>query len=301
MTRGRIDSGLMASELIRLAAAGRAWIAEGRIVALDRTATGDAELDAALLSLAGARLPAAAGNVGGPPPARDPGRVCRPADLSRARFAWSPAGSSGPRATQVIDASRAAAARSRLDAVVQSAATPAGHARRGHPPPGRRPTSPWWPWPAGLRDRAGRRALPRPGGPGPRARMAQIARQQVITQATAGQGTGQRPGASGRAGHGWRRRAAPGGGRRPGPGERRRGRSGAAIAAGHGRGHRGHGPRPDRGDRRRRGGQRLRRRPGTTAPRGGNGHPCRCARRPRPYRRLPAPADAGHRVSAGQP
>jgi hypothetical protein len=30
LTRGRIDSALMASELIRLAAAGRAWIAEGR-------------------------------------------------------------------------------------------------------------------------------------------------------------------------------------------------------------------------------------------------------------------------------
>ena len=40
LTRGRIDSALMASELIRLAAAGRAWIAEGRIVARDQTATG---------------------------------------------------------------------------------------------------------------------------------------------------------------------------------------------------------------------------------------------------------------------
>ena len=38
---------LMASELVRLAAAGRAWMAEGRIVARDRTATGDPELDAA--------------------------------------------------------------------------------------------------------------------------------------------------------------------------------------------------------------------------------------------------------------
>jgi hypothetical protein len=57
LTRGRIDSALMASELIRLAAAGRAWIAEGRIVARDQTATGDPELDAALLSLAGATFP----------------------------------------------------------------------------------------------------------------------------------------------------------------------------------------------------------------------------------------------------
>ena len=57
MTRGRIDFALMASELIRLAAAGRARITEGRIAAQDRTSTGDAELDAALLSLAGAPFP----------------------------------------------------------------------------------------------------------------------------------------------------------------------------------------------------------------------------------------------------
>jgi hypothetical protein len=57
LTRGRIHFALMASELVRLAAAGRAWIAGGRIVAGDHTPTGDAELDAALLSLAGAAFP----------------------------------------------------------------------------------------------------------------------------------------------------------------------------------------------------------------------------------------------------
>ena len=57
LTRGRIDSALMASELIRLAAAGRAWIVEGRIAVRDQTATGDPELDAALRSLAGTTSP----------------------------------------------------------------------------------------------------------------------------------------------------------------------------------------------------------------------------------------------------
>ena len=94
LTRGRIDSALMASELIRLAAAGRVWITEGRIVARDQTATGDPELDAALRSLAGATTPAAARNVGRPPQARDPATLCRPAGLSRNT---SPGVQPGPR------------------------------------------------------------------------------------------------------------------------------------------------------------------------------------------------------------
>jgi hypothetical protein len=57
MTRRRIDSALMGSELVRLAAAGRAWISEGRIAVRDRAATGDTELDAALAGLAGAPFP----------------------------------------------------------------------------------------------------------------------------------------------------------------------------------------------------------------------------------------------------
>ena len=46
----QVSLGLMASELVRLAAAGRAGIAEGRIAVLDHTPTGDTELDAALRS-----------------------------------------------------------------------------------------------------------------------------------------------------------------------------------------------------------------------------------------------------------
>ena len=57
MTRRRIDSALMGAELVRLAAAGRASIVQGRIVAGDRDATGDTELDAALASLIGAPFP----------------------------------------------------------------------------------------------------------------------------------------------------------------------------------------------------------------------------------------------------
>jgi len=56
MTWGRIDLGLMGSELVRLAAAGRAGITGGRITVLDPTPTGDTELDAALLSLIDARF-----------------------------------------------------------------------------------------------------------------------------------------------------------------------------------------------------------------------------------------------------
>ena len=148
MTRGRIDSGLMASELIRLAAAGRAWIDEGRIVAPDRTATGDAELDAALLSLAGSAVPPRPETWVGLPR-----RGIRAAYAARLTSAGALRLESsrvlGTPRYQVIDASRAAAARSRLGAVVQSAGTPAaGTPTAGSPAAGRRPTSPRWPWPA---------------------------------------------------------------------------------------------------------------------------------------------------------
>ena len=150
LTRGRIDSALMASELIRLAAAGRAWIAEGRIVARDQTATGDLELDAALLSLAGAASPprpetwvglprrgiraAYAARLASAGALRlEPSRV-----LGTSRF---PVGT--PR-YRVTDTSRAAAARSRLDAVTQSAGQRALGRRATH----RRPAPPRRPWPA---------------------------------------------------------------------------------------------------------------------------------------------------------
>jgi hypothetical protein len=49
--------GLMGAELVRLAAAGRVQIADGRITVLDPAPTGEAEADAALASLAAQRRP----------------------------------------------------------------------------------------------------------------------------------------------------------------------------------------------------------------------------------------------------
>lgn len=56
-TKQKIGYGLMGSELVRLAAAGRADIEAGRVVVRDAAATGDPRLDAALASLAGSRRP----------------------------------------------------------------------------------------------------------------------------------------------------------------------------------------------------------------------------------------------------
>jgi Golgi phosphoprotein 3 (GPP34) len=56
-TAQRIDYGLMGSELVRLAAARRIDIVRDWITVLDAAPTGDAELDAALQSLASARRP----------------------------------------------------------------------------------------------------------------------------------------------------------------------------------------------------------------------------------------------------
>jgi pyruvate/2-oxoglutarate dehydrogenase complex dihydrolipoamide acyltransferase (E2) component len=56
----RIGFGLMGSELVRLAATGRIDIQKGRILVLNHAATGDAELDVALGSLARSRRPARA-------------------------------------------------------------------------------------------------------------------------------------------------------------------------------------------------------------------------------------------------
>lgn len=191
MTRGRIDSGLMASELIRLAAAGRAWIDEGRIVAPDRTATGDAELDAALLSLAGSAVPPRPETWVGLPR-----RGIRAAYAARLTSAGALRLESsrilGTPRYQVIDASRAAAARSRLGAVVQSAETPAAGTPTAGSPAAGAPADLAPVALAGLARAIGLGDVLYPGreGRASRARMAQIARQQVITQATAGQGTG---------------------------------------------------------------------------------------------------------------
>ncbi len=155
MTRGRIDSALMASELVRLAAAGRAWITGDRIAALDRTGTGDAELDAALLSLAGAAFPPRPETWVGLPR-----RGIRDAYAARLISAGvlraEPGRVLGLPRYRVIDAPRVSAARSRLDAVTQSPGPPAW---------------PRWPWPAwparsGWARSCTRAGTARPGGPG---------------------------------------------------------------------------------------------------------------------------------------
>ena len=128
MTRGRIDLGLMGSELVRLAAAGRAGIAEGRIAVLDGTPTGDTELDAALLSLIDARFaPRPEPWVG------LPRRGIRDAYAARLVSAGvlraKPSRIIGASRYVILDSSRVAAARSRLDAITQSSGRPADSAQ----------------------------------------------------------------------------------------------------------------------------------------------------------------------------
>ena len=54
-TSVQVDHGLMGSELVRLAAAGRISVAADRVIVVDRVPCGDAALDAALDSMAAAR------------------------------------------------------------------------------------------------------------------------------------------------------------------------------------------------------------------------------------------------------
>jgi hypothetical protein len=179
MTRGRIDLGLMGSELVRLAAAGRAGIAEGRIVVLDGTATGDPELDAALLSLIDAR----------PAPRPEPWvglprRGIRDAYAARLVSAGvlraKPSRIIGASRYVILDSSRVAAARSRLDAITQSSGRPADSAQAAL---------------GGLACAIGLGGVLYPGRPGRdrRARMAEIARQEVMAHATAAISTGRVP------------------------------------------------------------------------------------------------------------
>jgi Golgi phosphoprotein 3 (GPP34) len=181
MTRGRIDSALMASELVRLAAAGRAWITEGRIVAEDRTATGDTELDAALLSLAGAAFPPRPEAWVGLP--RRGIRAAYAARLiSAGVLRLEPSRVLGVPRYQVTGLSRVAVARSRLDAITRASGTPAGG----------RPAEPAQTALAGLASAIGLGDVLYPGreGRAARTRMAQIARRQVIAQGTAARGSG---------------------------------------------------------------------------------------------------------------
>ena len=203
LTRGRIDSALMASELVRLAAAGRAQIAGVRIAVRDRAPTGDAELDSALLSLIGAAVPPRPETwVGLPRPGiRDAyaGRLIAAGVLRTESSRLL-----GTSRYQVIDPSRVAAARSRLDAVTQSSRPPDDLALAAL---------------AGLASAIGLGAVLYPGREGRtrRARMAQIARQQVITRTAAQTGRGDLMVPVG-AVAGRRTR----GGRGPAPGDRRR-------------------------------------------------------------------------------
>jgi hypothetical protein len=190
LTRGRIDSALMASELIRLAAAGRAWITEGRTVARDQTATGDPELDAALLSLAGAAFPPRPETWLGLP--RRGIRAAYAARLTSAgvvrvqsRVLGTARYNVGIPRYRVTGASRVAAARSRLDAVTQSSEPPTTGPQYSGPHSDPDPAQAAL---AGLASTIGLGDVLYPGreGRARRARMAQIARQQVITNVATG-------------------------------------------------------------------------------------------------------------------
>jgi Golgi phosphoprotein 3 (GPP34) len=166
MTWGRIDLGLMGSELVRLAAAGRAGIDEGRIAVLDPTATGDPELDAALVSLIDSGLaPRPEPWVG------LPRRGIRDAYAARLVSAGvlraKPGRIIGASRYVILDSSRVAAARSRLDAITQSSGRPADSAQAAL---------------GGLACAIGLGGVLYPGRPGRdrRARMAEIARQEVM-------------------------------------------------------------------------------------------------------------------------
>ena len=78
VTKSRLGYGLRGSELVRLAAGGRAGITGDRIVVLNSRPTGDEQLDAALASLAGARRPPRQ-DVGRPPGVTDRGHLSGPA------------------------------------------------------------------------------------------------------------------------------------------------------------------------------------------------------------------------------
>lgn len=120
----KLQYALTGSELVRLAALGRVDVVEGRIVVRDAAATGDAELDLALASLAAARRPPKAKQWVGAPRKRI-------VEAYQARLAAAGAVRSESHKTlkvftvtrwQVLDVSRAAEARARLDAIARSAA-----------------------------------------------------------------------------------------------------------------------------------------------------------------------------------
>lgn len=184
LTRGRIDLGLMGSELVRLAGAGRARISEGRIEVVDRTATGDPELDAALLSLMAAPFPPRPATwVGLPRPGIRDAYATR---LESAGVLRVEAGRLlGTPRYHLTGSSRVGAARSRLDAIT-SAAGPAATSAGG--PAGDSAQAAL----GGLACAIGLGGVLYPGREGRdrRARMSRLARREVIAHTTAAMSIG---------------------------------------------------------------------------------------------------------------
>jgi Golgi phosphoprotein 3 (GPP34) len=122
-TSQRIAFGLMGSELVRLAARGRIDIAADRVIVRDNAPTADAELDAALDSLARARrAPRAKAWVGHPRRGICDAYLARLAadGVLRAERARS-LGFIPVTRWRIADAGRLAATRTRLDAIARSA------------------------------------------------------------------------------------------------------------------------------------------------------------------------------------
>jgi Golgi phosphoprotein 3 GPP34 len=113
----RLAIALAGSELVRLAARGKAEVADGRIVVRDAVRTGSAELDLALESLARAgRPPKAKAWVGHPRRGIVAEYLGRLAESGALRSEHAFLGSRW----QVTDPGRAAAAAARLDAIARS-------------------------------------------------------------------------------------------------------------------------------------------------------------------------------------
>jgi len=118
----QVDHGLMGSELVRLTAAGRISIAADRVTIVDRAPCGDAELDAALDSMASARRQVQPrGWVGRPRPG------IRKAYLARLEAAGVLRAERGTTLAifpvtrwRIADPARVAQARARLDAIALS-------------------------------------------------------------------------------------------------------------------------------------------------------------------------------------
>jgi hypothetical protein len=118
----QVDHGLMGSELVRLAASGRISIAADRITVVDRAPCGDAQLDAALDSMAGSRRPVQPGRwVGHPRPGIRKAYLARleAAGILRAERGTT-LGIVPVTRWRISDPGRLAQAKARLDAIALS-------------------------------------------------------------------------------------------------------------------------------------------------------------------------------------